>query len=99
MKKFRRIEKLLYFREWAIALYYKTHNQEYMRMMIDTWKELYKLGVIVADVGIENPHGFIAQIEKILGLAEIIQEKRIIKSMLKPPECPILHIYPSQKDE
>ena len=44
-KKFRRIEKLLYFHEWATQLYKQTLKPEYRDMMTATSKKLYRLGV------------------------------------------------------
>ena len=76
MNRYERIERLLYFREWAIALAYKTQKKEYFRMMIDTWKKLVQLRLIASDACIENPRSFRSQIEKIIGFTEIIEEKR-----------------------
>ena len=54
-KKFRRIERLLYFREWAIRLMQKTRNPVYYDMIVSTYRKLRDFGVVVSDVGSENP--------------------------------------------
>ena len=72
MNKFERIERLLYFREWAIALAIKTQKKEYVEMMIDTWSKLYDLGLIVTDVGADNSEHLLFSIERILGFSEKI---------------------------
>ena len=88
--KFRRIEQLLYFREWAISLAMKYSNPVYTRLMIKTWNELYDLGVIVTDVGVETKENqFLLKMERILGMAEkaekMVQEQTI-KQASPPPE-------------
>ena len=52
--RFRRIEQLLYFREWAIALRNRTGNPVYFDMILRTFYLLRDLGVVVTDVGVEN---------------------------------------------
>ena len=70
MNKYERIERLLYFREWAIYLATTTKKDIYVKMMFDTWRKLYDLGLILSDVGTDNPGNILFQIERVLGLGE-----------------------------
>ena len=73
--KYRRIEKLLYFREWAIHLSIKTQKNVYLQMILDTNRKLRKLGVIATNVDKEPCSIFLLTIGKILNKAEDIVKK------------------------
>ena len=53
-RKMRRIERLLYFREWAIVLRDRTGDPVYFEMIWRTFCRLRDLGVVVCSVGVEN---------------------------------------------
>ena len=80
MNRYERIERLLYFREWAIHLATTTNEQVYVQMMFSTWRKLYDLGVILSDVGKDNPGHLLFQIERVIGLGEKLQEQDRKKS-------------------
>ena len=73
--KYRRIEKLLYFREWAIHLSIKTQKKVYLKMMLDTYRELRKLGIVATDVSKEPYSRLLSTIEKLLIQLEDIVKK------------------------
>ena len=48
MRKLRRIERLLYFREWAVILRDKTGDPIYFDMLNDIFNRLWDMGVVFA---------------------------------------------------
>ena len=48
------IEKLLYFREWALLLHKRTRNAIYYQMNLNIYHKLRNAGVICSDVGVEK---------------------------------------------
>ena len=73
--KYKRIEQILYFREWAIHLTIKTQKKVYLQMMLDTYKELRKLHVVATDVSREPYSRLLSTIEKLLIQSEDILKK------------------------
>ena len=51
MRKLRRIERLLYFREWAVILRDKTGSPIYFDMLNDIFNRLWDMGVVLPDIG------------------------------------------------
>ena len=50
--RFRRIEQLCYFREWAIVLMHETRDPVYFDMVYLTFKKLRDMKVVLTDVGV-----------------------------------------------